>query len=70
MMGAEQARRTVWAGTHSGLALSWGSGGGAGSQIKYGPPCDREPETAAERKLPNLASRGGRQAACWLGRLC
>lgn len=70
MVEDEQTEGARWAGTHSGPTLSWGSGGGAGSRVKYGPPCDWEPETAAEHKLPNLASRGGRRAACWLGWLC
>lgn len=45
----------------------WGLVAKLRAGLNTAPPCDWEPEMAAEHKLPNLASRGGRRVACWLG---
>lgn len=41
--------------------LLWGLVDRLGSGLNMAPPRDWEPETATEHKLPNLASRNGRQ---------
>lgn len=65
VVGGEQAE---WIGMSLGLLLSpRGLRARLGSGLNMVPPCDWEPETATEHKLPNLASRSGRQMACWLG---